>query len=120
MPENETGTFDVSAFGDEVASPSPDVGTKLLFDNDRVRVWEIKLEPGERAPFHRHTHPYFYVCAEPGRVRVRFPNGFYADGDEETGAFMYMEHSEEEPGIHDLENVGDATIRYTTVELLGP
>jgi len=29
-----------------------------------------------------------------------------------------MEHSEDEPGIHDLENVGDTTIRYTTVALL--
>lgn len=120
MAESDTGTFDVSEFADEITSPSSNVGTKLLFENDRVRVWEIKLGPGERAPFHRHVHPYFYVCAEPGRVRVRFPSGHYADGDEEAGAFMYMEHSEGEPGIHDLENVGGTTIRYTTVELLGP
>ena len=35
-----------------------------------------------------------------------------------AGGFAYMEHSEESPGIHDLENVGDTTIRYATVELL--
>lgn len=29
-----------------------------------------------------------------------------------------MEHSPAEPGIHDLENVGSTTVRYTTVELL--
>lgn len=116
--EPEHGTFDVSEFADELAAPSADVGTRLLLSDDRVKVWEIKLEPGERAPFHRHTHTYFYVCAEPGRVRVRFPNGFYAEDDEEPGGFAYMDHSEDEPGIHDLENVGSTTVRYTTVELL--
>jgi hypothetical protein len=119
MAEPESGTFDVSAFADELASPSVNVGTTLLFENDRVKVWEIRLEPGQRAPFHRHPHPYFFVCAEPGRVRTRFANGFYADGDAEPGEFMYLEHSEDEPGIHDLENIGDTTVRYTTVELLG-
>jgi hypothetical protein len=98
--------------------PSTNVGTRLLLENDRVKVWEIKLEPGERAPFHRHTHTYFFVCAEPGRVRTRFPNGFYVDADAEAGEFAYMDHTEAEPGIHDLENIGDTTIRYTTVELL--
>jgi hypothetical protein len=29
-----------------------------------------------------------------------------------------MDHTEERPGIHDLENIGDTTVRYTTVELL--
>ena len=26
------------------------VGTTLLFENDRVKVWEMSLEPGEEAP----------------------------------------------------------------------
>ena len=29
------------------------VGTRLLFENERIRVWDITLEPGERLPFHR-------------------------------------------------------------------
>lgn len=114
-----SGTFDVAAFAGELQGPpGTEVGTRLLFENDRVRVWEIVLEPGRRTPFHRHVHPYFYVCASPGRVRTRFPNGYYVEGDEEAGGFAFMEHAPENPGIHDLENVGDTTVRYTTVELL--
>ena len=30
------------------------VGTRLLSETDRVRVWEIRLAPGERIGFHRH------------------------------------------------------------------
>lgn len=117
--EPEHGTFDVAEFAGELnGDPNPDVGTRLLFENDRVKVWEIKLDPGERAPFHVHTRAYFYVCAEAGRVRTRFPNGFYVDGDAEPGEFMYLEHTHEHPGVHDLENMGDTPVRYTTVELL--
>ena len=115
---DESGTFDVGVFTEELEKPSEDVGTRLLFENNRAKVWEIELKPGERAPFHRHSHHYFYVCVEPGRVRTRFPNGYYVDGDEEVGNVAFMEHSAQNPGIHDLENVGGTTIRYTTVELL--
>ena len=115
----EHGTFDVAAFAAELEGPpNHDVGTRLLFSNERVKVWEIVLEPGQRAPFHAQVHPYFFVGAAAGRVRTRFPNGFYVDGDTEAGEFSYMEHSRSDPGVHDLENVGETTIRYTTVELL--
>lgn len=116
--EDESGTFGIKEFADELEDPTEKVGTRLLLENDRVKVWEIVLAPGERAPFHRHVHPYFYVCAQPGRVRTRFTNGHYVEGDEEAGGVAFMEHSPDNPGIHDLENVGATTIRYTTVELL--
>jgi hypothetical protein len=116
---DESGTFDLDAFAQELnAEKNFKVGTRMLLENDRVKVWEIVLKPGERAPFHWHTHTYFYVCAEGGRVRTRFSNGYYVEGDEEPGGAAFMEHSSENPGIHDLENVGETTVRYTTVELL--
>ncbi|MFN2614305.1 MAG: hypothetical protein ABR552_05730 [Actinomycetota bacterium] len=116
---DSSGTFDTPDFARELeGEPNFAVGTRMLFENDTVRVWEIELAPGERAPFHWHTHNYFYVCVEPGRARTRFPNGYFAEGDEERGGVAYMEHTAEEPGIHDLENVGEKTIRYVTVELL--
>ena len=97
LVDDESGTFDIATFAEEIEAPSNNVGTRLLLQNDRVKVWEIVLEPGERAPFHRHIHPYFYVCAQPGRVRTRFPNGYYAEGDEEIGGVAFMEHSTENP-----------------------
>lgn len=115
----DSGTFDLTDYAGELeGEPSHDVGTRLLLENDRVKIWEIVLEPGRRVPFHRHVHTYFYVCAAASRVRTRFPNGHYAEGDAEVGEVAFMDHSEEDPGIHDLENVGTATLRYTTVELL--
>jgi hypothetical protein len=52
---------------------NPRVGTRLLSTSDRVRVWEIRLNPGERIGFHRHVldNPEFLQSANsllpPGR-----------------------------------------------------
>jgi quercetin dioxygenase-like cupin family protein len=31
-----------------------DVGTRLVFENERVRVWEFTLQPGETVDAHRY------------------------------------------------------------------
>ncbi len=64
----EEGTYDLAVFADELdAAPSNvAVGTSRLFENDRVRVWEVRLAPGERTPFHAHTVRYFWTCVDAG------------------------------------------------------
>jgi beta-alanine degradation protein BauB len=115
----EHGTFDVAEFSDELdGAPSYTIGTKMLLENDWVRIWEIRLEPGERAPFHHHAHTYLFVCVDPGRARSRFVNGTYIDLDYEEGTVWFSDYTEQQPEIHDLENVGSTTLRFTTVELL--
>ena len=38
-----------------------DVGTKVLFEDETVRIWEIALEPGEAVQWHVHYQDYTYV-----------------------------------------------------------
>jgi hypothetical protein len=115
----EHDTFDPAEFVRELEPRVEDraVGTALLLENERVRVWEIRLEPGRRAPFHRHVHPYLWVCVDGGRVRTRFPDGNMVTYDVEVGITNFSEPSEDAPEIHDLENVGQSLVRFTTVEL---
>jgi len=40
-------------FERERKNPNPCVGTELLSQTDRVRVWIIRLQPGERVGFGR-------------------------------------------------------------------
>lgn len=115
----QAGTFDVEHYASELeGEPNTAVGTRLLLENDRVRIWELSLEPGERAPFHWHEHTYFFVCVEAGRARSRFPSGDFVDLDYEVGGTWFSDHSDAYPEVHDLENLGTTTIRFTTVELL--
>jgi mannose-6-phosphate isomerase-like protein (cupin superfamily) len=118
----EEGTFDTDDYTDELAAAPTnfDVGTEVWFENDRIRVWEIKLEPGERGPFHAHTRNYFWTVVEPGRGLQRFADGSYAVRDYLVGETKFLEHTPETALIHDLENIGDTVLRFVTVELLGP
>ena len=46
---------------------SEDVGTKLLFENDRVRVWDLTLPPGESTGKHRLMATLDMVCWQQTR-----------------------------------------------------
>jgi predicted metal-dependent enzyme (double-stranded beta helix superfamily) len=113
--------FDVEEYSEELARAEENVqiGTTLLFENDRIRVWELKLGPGERVPFHHHRTPYFWVCIDGGRAIQRYPDGHLieVDFDSHDTDFLDEERLVEER-IHDLENTGDTTFRFHAFELL--
>ena len=115
-----TSTFDLAGYRDELdAAPrNLDVGTHLWFENDRIRVWEVRLQPGERGPFHSHTHRYFWTVVDGGIGRQRTADGTVITREYHVGDTSYSEHSEEEPMVHDFENAGDQPIRFVTVALL--
>jgi beta-alanine degradation protein BauB len=94
------------------------VGTRLLFENERIRVWDITLEPGQRLPFHRHRTSYFYRCESGGRLRVRTPEGDDAEYESSLDEVHFHKIGPDDLVVHDLENVGETTVRFTTVELL--
>ncbi|MGZ5300756.1 MAG: hypothetical protein ACXWEJ_02880 [Actinomycetota bacterium] len=116
----EEGDYDVAPFADELTAAPENlaVGTSRLFENDRVRVWEVRLAPGERTPFHAHTVRYFWTCVEPGVGRQRYSDGTMKVLRYGTGDTRYSEHSPEAPMLHDLENAGGTPLRFVTVELL--
>ena len=47
-----------------------EVGTKLIFENERVRIWEFTLQPGESIDAHKHDHDYFFYPLEGGTLEV--------------------------------------------------
>jgi oxalate decarboxylase/phosphoglucose isomerase-like protein (cupin superfamily) len=116
----ERGSFDLAVFADELAEARGNlaVGTALWFENHRIKVWEVKLRPGERGAFHSHTRNYFWTVVEAGRGLQRFPDGTYTVREYGLGDTSYTEHTPNNPLIHDLENVGDTDLRFVTVEQL--
>lgn len=116
----EEGRYNKDDFAGELdaAPTNHDLGTTLWFENEKTRVWEVKLEPGDRGPFHAHTTNYFWTVIEAGTGLQRRGDGTYAIRSYELGDTMYLENSFDAPMIHDLENVGDTTLRFVTVELL--
>jgi hypothetical protein len=57
-----------------MSQPTERVGTRLLFDNDRVRVWELALAPGESLEAHIHRLDYIILVESGGLLRLADPD----------------------------------------------
>jgi len=94
------------------------VGTCLLSEDDRVRVWVIRLKPGERIGFHRHQLDYFWTAITDGRARSHQQDGSTIETEYFPGETRHESYRTGEFKIHDLENTGSGELVFTTVEFL--
>lgn len=93
------------------------VGGRLLLENDRVRIWEIRLEPGERYGAHRHVLDYFWVAVTEGTSLQHTADGRVERVSYRAGDTMFFSYGPGESMLHDLANVGETLLIFTTVEL---
>jgi hypothetical protein len=54
---------------------SPIVGSVLVSETDKVRVWHLMIPAGKRCTFHRHVLDYFWTCHSHGQARGYFEDG---------------------------------------------
>ncbi|MHA0289734.1 hypothetical protein ACXYX3_25240 [Mycobacterium sp. C3-094] len=94
------------------------VGSRLLSENDRVRVWEIRLAPGERWHAHRHVLDYFWTAVNAGTSRQHTADGTTREVSYAAGETRHFRFAAGEFLLHDIENVGDTELVFTTVEHL--
>jgi hypothetical protein len=114
-----SSSYDTQEFAAELddAQGNFDVGTTLWFENEHVRVWEVRLDTGQRAPFHNHSRTYFWTCIDPGKGFQRFPDGTAEEFDFQLGETVFSHITPDDPMIHDLENIDDHPIRFVAIEL---
>ncbi|WP_431931261.1 hypothetical protein [Nonomuraea jabiensis] len=103
--------FDAHAYDGEV-------GSRLLSVTDRVRVWEIRLAPGERWHAHRHVLDYFWTAVNAGRSRQHTSDGTTREVSYSAGETRHFVFGAGQYLLHDIENIGDTDLVFTTVEHL--
>lgn len=94
------------------------VGSHLVSETERVRVWSLELKPGERIHFHRHVLDYFWTAVTGGAARSHFGDGSVSETRYRPGDTQHMTFGKGEFMVHDLENIGDTPLVFTTVEFL--
>jgi quercetin dioxygenase-like cupin family protein len=87
---------------------------KVKVDNDRVRVLEAELQPGDKEQMHSHPSSIIYVIAG-GTIRNHAADGKTTEATLQTGAVIYRD-----PVTHWAENIGTAPIHMIVVELKQP
>jgi|SRR6056297_957488 len=87
---------------------------QVLFEDQEVKLWKIVLEPNQRLPFRIHSNTYSCNCLTDGLLISRNANGAVDLIRFERGETFFRECDMEY--VHDLENVGENTVRITIVE----
>ncbi len=99
-------------------APSQNVGTRLLFENERVRVWDLALAPGEFLEKHIHSDDFLFVVTDGGSLRHVDPSDSSKDRAVQYDDGLVVFHEAGEGIVHNrLINVGDAFYRNIVVEL---
>ena len=105
-------------FERESRSHNGGVGSELLSETDKVRIWIIRLAPGERIGFHRHVLNYFWTSVNGGRGRQHLMDGSTVEHSYFPGETRYETYGPGEYKVHDLENLGDDQMIFNTIEFL--
>jgi hypothetical protein len=95
------------------------IATRVLMENDRVKIWEMDLAPGEESGIHEHTMDYILVVLEGDKI---------AGVPQEDSAGLYNQYVEvdvtpgqhfwiEKGGIETARNIGTKRYREIAIEL---
>src|SRR5262245_43458165 len=92
---------------------------RVLLENDRVRVIEITVAPGEREPVHAHCLPSVAYVMYEGKYRDYDSQGnLLSEGKESRPESQFPMTSWSEPvGPHSYENVDTKPMRSVHIEL---
>ena len=104
------------------------VGSSVLFEADKIKVWEFKLEPGEQTPVHTHEMEYVFYVINGSTLEV-FDSGNdfvtsldFADGDvlplrlEGDELVVVGNESLRIPATHSARNAGATPYRELLIE----
>ena len=104
------------------------VGTRKVFENDRVNVWHLDLEPGQQCEQHTHHLDYVIRVLSGSTLEVFGPNGELLDTVElESGGAVSFRVDGDQivadrpgypvvPATHSAKNVGTTIFREVLIE----
>ena len=96
----------------------PIIGTDVLLENDRIKVWDFVLEPGASIPMHTHRLDHVIVVIDGGSLDVTYADGTTSHHEPRPGDRYYCAVDCEE--THDACNVGTTRYRNLIIELKEP
>jgi len=98
--------------------PTQQVGTTVMFENDRVRVWDLDLPPGQSLAKHIHLLDYFFIVESGGLIRFANPDdpSDFRDVQFKDDQVTFVE-SHGGKVDNRLTNIGDKRHRNYVIEL---
>jgi hypothetical protein len=111
-----------------MAGTAGGVGSRKVYEDDSIILWEFELAPGEKTPCHTHEHDYLFYVLAGTRLEVFDAEDRYLGAfDSPTGATFALKLDGDElvstddkglraPATHSARNGGTTTYREILVE----
>lgn len=93
------------------------IGTDLVHESGGLRVWHLRLAPGETLLPHCHDRPYLWTVLTDGRAISRDGDGRVVDltyRADDTRHFADL--GQRQTFVHDLTNTGTTELVFVTIE----
>ncbi len=113
-----------------MAPVTKDVGSKILFENDKVIVWLFELKPGEETPMHRHERSYMWYAINGAPLDCEDNEGNdLGVFDVPTGSVFDIRYEDDKlevmseiangvvfPATHKAKNIGEESYQEILIE----
>ncbi|QBZ98475.1 cupin domain-containing protein [Flavobacterium sangjuense] len=100
-----------SAYAQDPVPLAPKNYTKVLLDNEFVRVLQFEMAPGDVIPWHSHPNHVAYVVAA-GKIEITDKGQAPVTMDVKVGEALFL------PAVtHSGKNVGKTTIKLIITEI---
>ncbi len=90
--------------------------SRVLVDNDLVRVVVASNTPGQKSGLHKHDVNRVMIHLDAGKMRLAYQNGSVKDIPFPAGAVRW----DPADGLHSSENIGGTSYRIVEVEIKKP
>jgi quercetin dioxygenase-like cupin family protein len=97
-------------------NPCGPIGTEVVYENDRIRVWDMRVGPRGKKPWHHHQHDYIIISVTGGKVEIENVEGKSYIGEDKVGGVIWQDKGQK----HELRNLTDAPYQNILVELKQP
>ena len=94
-------------------SDAAENAAKVVLENDRVRVRELRFEPGVKPGMHTHPYAHVGVILDDGTLQFNDPGGKNERVNFKSGAVGWRDANV----THEVVNVGESPLRVIEVEI---
>ncbi|HEY0817030.1 MAG TPA: hypothetical protein VGE11_27455 [Pseudonocardia sp.] len=91
------------------------VGSRVLFENDAIRVWLVDVAAGDELALHLHENPYLLVNLTDGRLAVHDAEGEPFERNLAGETVEWHDAGE----LHSFANIGLDRYKNILVEVVG-
>ncbi len=94
------------------------LGTRLMLQNESIRVWEHEVPAGTTGHLHRHVRPYVSVAVRGQRGETLGGHGEVLEHFDLQPGTAFWYGAQHLPETHALRNSGGEGVLIVTIELL--